>query len=190
MEFPLRSRMAELGFRPVLILPVLLVQTACINMTSVQRYPVEPLPAHPAPASEPTASIPSRIETPPPAKAPPPPEPAPQNSPPAATPPAVLALLGDAESNLQSGDFEDAASSLERAIRIQPRNPRLWHALAEVRLKQQQPILAEDLAKKSTLHAKGDAALIRANWAIIAEARRQKGDDPDSAADAQRKAAE
>jgi predicted Zn-dependent protease len=102
-------------------------------------------------------------------------------------PPAIIALRSEAETSLESGDLDNAAAALERAIRIQPRNPELWHDLAEVRLKQEQPGLAEDLAKKSNLHAKGNVELIRANWAIIAEARRLKG-DLEGAEDAEDKA--
>jgi predicted Zn-dependent protease len=104
-----------------------------------------------------------------------------------AAPPAIIALQSEAEASLESGDLDNAAAALERAIRIQPRNPELWHDLAEVRLKQEQPGLAEDLAKKSNLHAKGNVELIRANWAIIAEARRLKG-DLEGAEDAEYKA--
>jgi len=39
--------------------------------------------------------------------------------------PAVLALLSEAEINFKSGQLENAASTLERAIRLQPRNPLL-----------------------------------------------------------------
>ncbi len=98
-------------------------------------------------------------------------------------PPAVLALMRDAESSAASGSYDNAASSLERAIRIQPRSAELWQKLAEVRLQQHQPGLAEDLAKKSNVLAKGNKSLIRKNWSIIAEARRQKG-DAEGAADA------
>ncbi len=90
--------------------------------------------------------------------------------------PAVLALENDVEGNLKSGNYAEAAASLERAIRIQPKNPELWHVLAEVRLKQQQPGLAEDLAKKSNLLAKNNAELVRSNWNVIAKSRRLKGD--------------
>lgn len=102
-------------------------------------------------------------------------------------PPAVMALQTDIEGNLKSGKYPDAAAALERAIRIQPKNAELWHVLADVRLKQQQPGLAEDLAKKSNLLAKSNAELIRSNWRLIAESRRQKGDMA-GAADAMDKA--
>ena len=91
-------------------------------------------------------------------------------------PPAVLALENEIEGSLRAGGYGEAAASLERAIRIQPKNPELWHVLADVRLKQHQPGLAEDLAKKSNLLAKNNAELIRSNWILIAESRRLKGD--------------
>ena len=127
---------------------------------------------------------------------------APQNTPPAATPPAakterpaqkapaakapasasaVLALLQEAEASAASGSLDEAAATLERAIRLQPRDARLWHKLAEVRLRQQQPGLAEDLAKKSNIHCQDDKALTRQNWALIGQARRKKGDEPGAA---------
>jgi len=89
---------------------------------------------------------------------------------------AVLALMREADSSSASGRLDNAAATLERAIRIQPRNAQLWNKLAEVRLQQHQPGLAEDLAKKSNLLAKDNKALTRKNWSIIANARRQKGD--------------
>ena len=85
-------------------------------------------------------------------------------------------LQGDIESQFRSGGYADAAASLERAIRIQPKNPELWHVLADVRLRQQQSGLAEDLARKSNLLARDNAELVRGNWRIIGEACRLKGD--------------
>jgi len=95
---------------------------------------------------------------------------------PAAPSPALLALMQEADAEAASGNLDNAASNLERAIRLQPRNAELWQRLAEVRLKQHQPGLAEDLAKKSNVLARSDVALTKKNWAIIAEARRKKGD--------------
>ncbi len=98
---------------------------------------------------------------------------------PAATPsdpPAVLALLREADASSAGGRLDNSAATLERAIRIQPRNALLWQKLAEVRLQQHQPGLAEDLAKKSNVYAKDNKALSSKNWSIIAAARREKGD--------------
>ncbi|MFN5744978.1 MAG: tetratricopeptide repeat protein [Methylococcaceae bacterium] len=102
-------------------------------------------------------------------------------------PPAVLALESEIQISMKFGNYADAAATLERAIRIQPKNPELWHVLAKVRLRQQQPGLAEDLAKKSNLLAKNNPELARANWDIIAQARKNKG-DPSGAAEAQARA--
>jgi len=125
-------------------------------------------------------------ETPAPAKSAQPPKKAPPAQ--AATSPAVMALLQEAEASSASGSLDEAAATLERAIRIQPRNPQLWHKLAEVRLKQHQPGLAEDLAKKSNVLSQDNKALARQNWLLIADARRKKGDEQGAAeADAKAK---
>jgi Tetratricopeptide repeat len=94
----------------------------------------------------------------------------------ASAPPAVHALENDIESKFKARAYGDAASQLDRAIRIQPKNPELWHVLAEIRLRQNQPEQAEDLAKKSISLSKGNSDLIRSNWRLISDARRQKGD--------------
>lgn len=100
---------------------------------------------------------------------------------------AVLALLHEAETSTNSGHLDNAASTLERAIRLDSRNPELWQKLAEVRLRQHQPVLAEALAKKSNVLGNGDTDLIHKNWSTIAEARRQNG-DADGAKEADLKA--
>ncbi|MGR9105704.1 MAG: tetratricopeptide repeat protein [Gammaproteobacteria bacterium] len=92
------------------------------------------------------------------------------------TPPAVIALLDAAENEKQEGQLDAAVATLERAIRIQPTNARLWHELAELRLEQYKPRLALDLARKSNTLASGDRALKRENWRLIAEAQRLLGD--------------
>lgn len=162
--------------RPVhagsLVLPWLLVLAACTGPAPRPYWPAAPYP-------EPRRSEIPRSPEPVPA-VPRPAEPPPAEQPAAeapAVPPAVVALQEDAALSVQDGNLDNAASSLERAIRIQPKNAELWHDLAEVRLKQEQPVLAEDLAKKSNTLAQGNTALIRANWAVIAEARRLQGDD-------------
>lgn len=86
--------------------------------------------------------------------------------PPLASPP-VVALMTDADKSRASGQLDNAAALLERAIRIQPRNAELWHRLAAIRLEQHQPGLARDLARKSSLLAQGDPVLREKNQAII-----------------------
>lgn len=171
------------------LIPLLLVQAACVNVGQRQKPVFAPFPETREPVARPGSPPKSRAPAPvqPPSEASSPEDRTAGGGTPVVAPPAVVALRGEAQARFQSGDYDNAAASLERAIRIQPKNPQLWHDLAETRLKQERPGLAEDLAKKSNLHAKGNAELIRANWALIAEARRMKG-DTEGAADALEKA--
>ena len=88
--------------------------------------------------------------------------------------PAVLALISEAENSSRSGDLESAVVTIERALRIDSRNPTLTYKLAELRLKQSKPRLAEDLAKKAALLSANDRALKKKSWLLISEARRQQ----------------
>jgi tetratricopeptide (TPR) repeat protein len=108
-------------------------------------------------------------------------EPSVREAPAVQSPPAVIALLDAAESERQSGRLDSAVATLERAIKIQPRNARLWHEMAALRLEQEQPGLALDLARKSNALASGDRALKQENWRIIAQAKQLLG-DPEGAA--------
>jgi tetratricopeptide (TPR) repeat protein len=90
--------------------------------------------------------------------------------------PAVIALLDRADQQYQARDLDAAAASLERALRIEPRNPGLWHRLAAVRLEQGQYGQAAQMAGKSNSLAGGDTRLQARNWRLIAAARRAQGD--------------
>jgi len=85
-------------------------------------------------------------------------------------------LLADAEESIQQGKSFEAVATLERALRISPRNPIVFYKLATVRLGQGRFKLAENLAKKSELLAEGNTALKQKNWLLIADARQQAGD--------------
>lgn len=99
-------------------------------------------------------------------------------APAAADGPAVIALLDRADRQYQARDLDAAAASLERALRIEPRNPRLWHRLAGIRLEQGQYGQAVQMAGKSNSLAGGDTRLQARNWRLIAAARRAQGDVP------------
>ncbi len=103
-------------------------------------------------------------------------------------PPAVVALLDHAEAQANSGDLDAAAVTLERAIRIDSRNPVLWHHLAQVRLAEGEAVEAEQLATKSNSLAAGNSGLQARNWQLIAEARRMRGEQS-GARSAERQAA-
>lgn len=89
---------------------------------------------------------------------------------------AVVALLDQAQTEFAAGRMDAADSSLERALRIEPRNPVLWQQLARVRLSQGNFRQAENLAAKSSTLAGDDKHLRSDNWRIIGQARKGLGD--------------
>src|SRR5262245_24859055 len=110
----------------------------------------------------------------------PPPEPGPPPPLPAATAypetAAIASLMDSARVDSAAGRVNNAAASLERALRIEPRNPRLWQELSRVRLQQQEYAQAESCAQRSNSWAGGDNALRFGNWQLIAKAREARGD--------------
>ena len=107
----------------------------------------------------------------------PPPAPAPE--PPAARVEniAIAGLMDGARADAAAGRLANAAAQLERALRIEPRNPRLWQELARVRLKQGDYMQVEGLAARSNSWARDDPALRAENWRLIAQAREARGDE-------------
>jgi len=89
---------------------------------------------------------------------------------------AIAGLLQSARSDSAAGRLTNAAATLERALRIEPRNPRLWQELARVRLKQGEYAQAESVASRSNSFAGRDDGLRADNWRLIAQAREARGD--------------
>ncbi len=90
--------------------------------------------------------------------------------------PAVLALVQQADQRREAGDLAGAQSTLERAVKIEPGNARLWLDLAQLRLAQDQPEQAEQLALRAVEHAR-DNDTLSAAWKLVAKARRAQGDE-------------
>ena len=88
----------------------------------------------------------------------------------------MAGLMETARGEQAAGNMVAAAASLERALRIEPRNPRLWQELARVRLKQGQHVQAENMAARSNSWAADDRSLRAETWRLIAEARRARGE--------------
>ncbi|MEX2516675.1 MAG: tetratricopeptide repeat protein [Gammaproteobacteria bacterium] len=160
--------------------------TACTSApTSRPDVPVEERLPSPRPSPEPAVTVlepPATIlrELPPPAESevtPPPPATAPATTveQPAVSP-AVVALLENARTHAAAGDGEQAAASLERALRIEPRNPWLWHRLGVLRLQQENYRAAIELANRSNALAASDQRLQMGNWELIARAKTGLGD--------------
>ena len=113
----------------------------------------------------------------------PPPAPETKPAPPPPPPPApearkesvaVASLMDSARGDVQAGRLANAAATLERALRIEPANPRLWQELARVRLQQGQFAQAESTALRSNSYAGSDTALRAENERIIEQARARK----------------
>ncbi|MFZ0257245.1 MAG: tetratricopeptide repeat protein [Gammaproteobacteria bacterium] len=90
--------------------------------------------------------------------------------------PVVVALLDAADRQKQAGELPAAAASLERALRIEPRNPETWYQLAVIRFGQGHLDQAEQLARKAEALAGGDNVARARSWHLIAAAREQAGD--------------
>jgi Tfp pilus assembly protein PilF len=84
---------------------------------------------------------------------------------------AVAGLMDRARTDAAAGRLAEAAATLERALRIEPRNPRLWQELARVRLQQGDFPQAESMAQRSNSWAGSDSALRAENARIIEQAR-------------------
>ncbi|WEK31766.1 MAG: hypothetical protein P0Y58_06090 [Candidatus Pseudomonas phytovorans] len=93
----------------------------------------------------------------------------------------VLALLTTARTQQGGGDLNGAASSLERAQRIAPREPQVLYRLAQVRLSQGDAAQAEQLARRALTYANGRPSLQAELWNTIAQAREKQGDSAGAA---------
>lgn len=84
------------------------------------------------------------------------------------------ALYGQAQTSLAAGRYQQAELELERALRIEPRNPDYWYAMARVKYKQNLYQQAVQFCLKSKSLAGGNSELIRLNDALIAAARQHQ----------------
>lgn len=80
-----------------------------------------------------------------------------------------------AAAQVGQGRLDLAAATLERGLRLAPKDAMLWSQLAEVKLQQQQYRQAGSLAAKSNSMAAGNTALVQKNYWIVEEARRRSG---------------
>jgi len=102
--------------------------------------------------------------------------------------PAVAQLIAEAERKEREGNLDEAASLIERALKLEPRDAHLYYKLGWLRLTQHQYQQAEQFAEKSLSLAGGDLDLKRSNWKLIAQAR-QGVDNLAGAQEAEDKAA-
>jgi hypothetical protein len=151
-----------------LLVPLFLLLSACSTAPSRPLPPViDGRTGQPVPEPEPAPGVPYEMPDKPVAVPVPPP---------ASGGGAVVALLDQADDYHRSGDSNNEAATIERALRIDPNNASLWNRLAAVRLDQGRPQQAEQLALKSNALARGDRALQARNWRLVARARWSQND--------------
>lgn len=154
-------------FRRVALLAALLTLAACTVSPPVST----PLP-QPQPESVPE-SVPQSMPVLPP------PEPAPLPQAPTARPvnPALQSLVAQAEQRQRQGDAATAASLLERAIRIAPRDPAGYEALSQLRWQQGRMQEAEQLALRALALPQLTAEEKQRLWQRVADCRQARGDE-------------
>lgn len=89
---------------------------------------------------------------------------------------AVTSLMRQARSALSTGQPDQAAAVLERALRIEPRNYFVWSMLGQTYLAQSNFAQADSVARKSNALARGNVYAEVVNWRTIATAREGMGD--------------
>jgi hypothetical protein len=165
---------APAGRLPAAVVLVTLA-AGCVPL-SFEKTPEEP-PA-PAPVAAPRpAPAPAPMPAPAPAPRPeapgsalPVPPPAPARPPPAMAP-ASQALLKESRRYQAGGEYPQAAAAIERALRIEPRQPLLWLELGQIRLREGNRAQADSMARKALSLASGDATVEAQALELIARAR-------------------
>jgi len=138
-------------------LPIPALLAALLAGCATAPPPQAPSPLPPAPVESATPALPAA-----------PAAPAPN--------PAVERLMASARADQAASRLGSAEATIERALRIAPRDARLWQQLARIRLQQGQYQQAESLAARSNIWAGSDNALRAQNWNLIAQARDARGD--------------
>lgn len=116
-----------------------------------------PPPAPPAPGEAAVTPAPPRPEVPPPA-------PAPGSA-------ATATLLERSRQQAAAGHLPLATASLERALRINPRDPALWIEMGRLKLQQGDYAQAESMARRAATVAGGDQRWRGEIDALLDEAR-------------------
>ncbi|MET0533760.1 MAG: hypothetical protein ABW171_06000 [Steroidobacter sp.] len=88
---------------------------------------------------------------------------------------ASRALVGQAQAQMNSKNFAVAASSIERALRIEPDNPLLWIELGKVRQAEGNYVQAENMGRKAASMSVNAPRANSAAWTLIAESLRARG---------------
>jgi tetratricopeptide (TPR) repeat protein len=85
---------------------------------------------------------------------------------------AVQELVASSRTSRASGEYAHALADIERAIRIEPRNPYLWLELGEIHLSRDDPRQAAAMARKAVSVAGADDAAKAAAEELLERASR------------------
>lgn len=134
--------------------------------------PPKPLPIPPQqPAPKPVETQPAP-QQPAPVETPQPPPPVTREP---TLSPASRALVTQAQSQVAAKNYSVAASSLERALRIEPDNPLLWIELGKVRQAEGNFLQAENMGRKAVSMSASAPKARSAAWRLISESYRSRG---------------
>ncbi|MBR9814033.1 tetratricopeptide repeat protein [bacterium] len=209
--------MTAVRLMPVLLSAAALLP-ACQNFPEQQKDPVWPYPDPPStPMPDDQQAPPSSTQQTPPQRGPQTtPLPVPDRRLPPATPvpddgaspapgaptsaqgprtlgeasgPAALQLAQQAREQHAAGDLNGAASSIERALRVEPQNAFLWLTLAELRREQGAPNDAKAMAQRAMARAPNNPWVAAPAWRVIQQAELAAGNQA-AASEAGRRAAQ
>jgi predicted Zn-dependent protease len=88
---------------------------------------------------------------------------------------ASRALVSQAQTQMATKNYVVAASSIERALRIEPDNPLLWIELGKVRLAEGNYVQAENMARKAVSMSVNAPRAQSSAWRLIADSYRARG---------------
>lgn len=88
---------------------------------------------------------------------------------------ASRALVNQAQTQMATKNYAVAASSIERALRIEPDNPLLWIELGKVRFAEGNYVQAENMARKAVSMSVNAPRAQSSAWRLIADSYRARG---------------
>ena len=88
---------------------------------------------------------------------------------------ASRALISQAQTQVATKNYAVAASSIERALRIEPDNPLLWIELGKVRFAEGNYVQAENMGRKAVSMSVNAPRAQSSAWKLIADSYRARG---------------
>lgn len=111
----------------------------------------------------------------------------PTKSAPATPKTATRALLQEAKDAVASGEYDKAASALERAHRIEPGNAKILYDIAQIRYAQGKYRQASSFASKAATYS-SNPTLSKKVWTLLSKSRKKLGNNTGATAAAQKAA--